>query len=45
MQNVLFLLIRYVPAISSALQLLSAGLLKFMDYANEGAGICLWRFS
>ena len=38
MQNILFLLIRYVPAVSSVLQLLSAGLLKFMDYANEGAG-------
>lgn len=37
-QNILFLLIRYVPAVNGVLQLLSAGLLKFMDYANEGAG-------
>lgn len=38
LQNVLFLLIHYVPIVNSMLQLLSAGLLKFMDYANEGAG-------
>lgn len=38
MQNILFLLIRYVPVVSGFLELLSAGLLKFMDYANQGAG-------
>ncbi|RTK99024.1 MAG: NupC/NupG family nucleoside CNT transporter [Proteobacteria bacterium] len=38
LQNVLFLLIKYVPAVNAVLQFLSAGLLKFMDYANEGAG-------
>lgn len=38
MQNVLFLLIRYVPAVNYLLQGLSTGLLNFMDYANEGAG-------
>ena len=38
MQNVLFLLIRYVPVVNYLLQGLSTGLLNFMDYANEGAG-------
>lgn len=38
LQNILFLLIRYVPAVNAVLQFLSAGLLKFMDYANQGAG-------
>lgn len=38
LQNVLFLLIKYVPAVNALLQIISIGLLKFMDYAGEGAG-------
>lgn len=38
LQNILFILIKHVPAVNSILQLISAGLLKFMDYAGEGAG-------
>lgn len=38
LQNVLFLLIKYVPAVNGVLQIISIGLLKFMDYAGEGAG-------
>ncbi|TXI93295.1 MAG: NupC/NupG family nucleoside CNT transporter [Neisseriales bacterium] len=37
-QNALFLIIHYVPIVNSGLHLLSGGLLKFMDYANKGAG-------
>lgn len=37
LQNALFLAINYVPIINNILQIISAGLLKFMDYANEGA--------
>ncbi len=37
MQNIVFLLIRYVPIVSYFLELVSAGLLKFMAYAQEGA--------
>ncbi|MDD3266949.1 MAG: nucleoside transporter C-terminal domain-containing protein [Burkholderiales bacterium] len=37
LQNILFLLIKHVPAVSGLLQLISAGLLKFMDYAGEGS--------
>lgn len=37
LQNTLFLLIHYVPFIHDGLQFISGGLLKFMDYAKEGA--------
>ncbi len=36
-QNVLFLLLHYVPFVNGCLVVLSSGLLKFMDYAKEGA--------
>lgn len=35
--NGLFLLIHHVPVVNGGLQVLSSGLLKFMDYANQGA--------
>lgn len=38
LQNALFLSITYVPIVNHGLQIISAGLLKFMDYANQGAG-------
>ncbi len=37
LQNVLFLLIRYVPLINSGLGYFSAGLVGLLDYAREGA--------
>ena len=36
-QNLLFLLIRYVPFVNSGLTYVSHGLLSLLEYANEGA--------
>ena len=37
LQNLLYLSITYIPAVNHLLQIISAGLLQFMDYANQGA--------
>jgi CNT family concentrative nucleoside transporter len=37
LQNILFLLIHYIPIVNSGLQLISTGLLNFMDYAKQGS--------
>ncbi|MCE2705715.1 MAG: NupC/NupG family nucleoside CNT transporter [Proteobacteria bacterium] len=37
LQNILFLLIRYIPVVNTGLNYFSAGLVGLLDYAHEGA--------
>ncbi len=45
LQNILFLLIRYVPFVNQGLSYISHGLLDLLAYANEGAKFALGDFA